>query len=494
MLINAMDSFQVAKREHTEKKKAQYLDKNGLEGKKNYFRASEMGADDRKIIYSFFKHQIPHDPLNARSLRIFENGDFVHDRYQSAWEDMGVLISMEERLSSKEDEFLKDYPWEWAGHYDGLLDVNIVRAHALNKVNVSSVFNEDTDEWEIQVELDDAYAQEIGIFDENGDIAEDYEPLTMVADIKTMNPWGFDRVKKKADISDIQGYIDQIQFYMYMLNSPYGSIYIENKANNDVCEVQIIWRDMHEEVEYEFDETIHGKKNDNQIRVVIDTARFFGSETTEGAVQRVDRLWAVKEALEEADTTGDMTAIQRLMPDRCSDKPDSFPCSWSSGRCDFYEHCWNSKHHGMAVREMEEVPAEAIWEFEDEDGNVIKVDNRKVPEGVTYDGFIALVGMDALKLDDFLIEDTTDAEEEQENPEDTAVNGDNIFSDDGELDLADATSGKPKPAEAQEYKAEDGDNAIDCLNCGKQVTYKRLGNGGTKKCPHCKHTNRVVKA
>lgn len=486
MLVNAMNAFQQAKRAHNENVKNQYLDKTGKTGAKDFTRASEMGSADRKIVYGFFAHQIPHDPKSSQNLRQLENGDYVHDRYQTAWQDMGILLSMEERLSSKDDEYLAQFPWEHAGHYDGLLDVNIIRAFALGKAHVSSEPSEEEEgKWEIVVELDDEYAQQIGIFD------EDYAPVTMVADIKTMNPWGFKKIKDNKDVSNIQGYIDQISFYMYMLNTPYGSIYIEAKDNQSVLEVQIVWRDMHEGIEYGFEEDIHGKQNDDVVRVVIDSERFFGGETTEGVVPRIDRLHKLKEALRAVDETNDWAKVTELMPERCAETPDKFPCSWKTGRCEFYEHCWNPETGGKTLRPFEAVPSDVIWEFHDED-SVIKVDSRKVPEGVTYDGFAGLVNMNVLKLEDFLI--SAPVMRDAKEAEGDAVNADNLFSETGELNLGDGITSQESPSEAKEYKTEDNLNAIDCLNCGKQVTYARLGNGGTKKCPHCKHVNRVVKA
>jgi hypothetical protein len=498
MLSKAMDVFQVAKREHNENVKAQYTDKKGITGAKNYFRASEMGMEDRKIIYGFFAHNLPKQSKSAQNLRQLENGDFVHDRYQTAWEQMGVLISMEERLSSKDDEYLAQFPWEWAGHYDGLLDMNIVRAHALNMVTVGSTYNEETEQWEIDVELDPAYANSIGIFDEEGNIAEDYVPITMVADIKTMNPWGFKAIKDKGDVSNIGGYIDQIMFYMYMHNTPYGSIFIESKDNNDTVEVQIVWKDMHEGEEYTFEEDLHGKPASDIVRVMVSSERFFGGgEAIEGAVPRISRLWAIKEALEKAEAEGDQATIAQLFPERCADKPDGFPCSWGHKTskptyCEFYDHCWSKVHGGRAVKPVEALPEENKWVFEDDNGEVV-VDNRKVPAGIDYNGFITLVEMGALDYTKFLADIPFTIETDEE-VEDTSLNADNLFGAGGELRMDLALAKGDAPTEATEYLTEDNQKAIDCVNCGKQNTYQKLGNGNTKKCTHCKHTNRVVRA
>jgi hypothetical protein len=512
MLLESMNAFQVAKREYSEARKAQYTDKKDANGgAKTYFRASELGSSDRKIIYGFFAHNLPKIPKSAQNLRQLENGDYVHERYQKQWEEMGVLISMEERLSSKDDEYLAQFDWEWSGHYDGLLDINIMRAHALGKVTLNTFFNEETETWELEVELDEAYANSIGIFDEEGNLNPDYEETrpVMVADIKTMNPWGFKRLKEQADVSGIQGYIDQIMYYMYMHNTPYGSLFVESKDNNDVCEVQVLWTDLHDSEEepfkYDWDADIHGEPDSGKVRVRVNSEWFFGGEGREGSVPRLTRLWDLKQKIEEADEAGDMATLAEIFPDRCADKQDAFPCSWGhkTGKptyCEFYDHCWNQKTGGRAIKPFEAVPADAIWEFEDEDGNTIKVDNRKVPEGINYDTFAILVDSGALKLEMFLIQDSSSSEEEEdeESPSETSFNEDNLFSATGELNLSNPVADEDgTPKEAVEYITDElkakGKKAIDCVNCGKQIVYQKLGAGNVKPCPHCKHRNTVTR-
>lgn len=552
-LVAAMNTFQVAKREHKENMKNQYNDKKGANGgAKRYFRASEMGSDDRKIIYSFFAHQLPKVERGAHNLRQLENGDFVHDRYQSAWIDMGVSISQEKRLSSRNDEWMSQFPWEWAGHYDGELDLNLIRAHAEGLAKVTSEWDEASGKHELIVDIDDAYGREIGLFDEEGNIRADYAPPRLVADIKTMNPWGFDKIKKNADLTKIAGYIDQIMFYMYMLKTPYGSIYIENKANNDVVEVQIVWTDFYgpeAENETRFTENIHGKKRDDQVRTTVQWSRFVGDETQEGTINRISRLWAAVEGLTAAQEAGDAAAIAQLMPERCADDPKGFPCSWGHKNgpehvqyCEFYDHCWHPGHQGNLVAPepaYEPCPPELLWQFEDDNGPVF-IDSRKVPDGVDYDAFLSLVSMEALDYTKFLDEGSKSPEpvsvSQMERAEaiaaaETAIHGDrDMFDAEGNLFVApvipaaavdvpseadpntqtaltdavpaDADGpgglspvrqvGSAAPGRAAEY-IEDGGKAINCTNCEKQVRYQRLGNGGTKKCNHCGHINHVDK-
>jgi DNA-directed RNA polymerase subunit RPC12/RpoP len=303
-----------------------------------------------------------------------------------------------------------------------------------------------------------------------------------------MNPWGFKRLKNK-DVAEIQGYIDQISFYMYMLNTPYGSIFVEDKGSNELVEVQIVWRDLHEDVEYAFDPETHGELTDNTVRVVIDNERFFGSEKTVGLVPRITRLWNIKIALEQLDANNaGLDAFTETMPPRCSENPGKFPCSWGDGKekCEYFEHCWNEFTKGCTVRPFEACPAECIWDVRD-----YQVDSRKVPASVTIEVLDQLISLGALDVTKFLVDEVPETVPADE-AEETAMNIDHIFNANGELHL-----GVPPvaviPSETVEYQTDEGKKAIKCTNCGKEITYARLANGGTKKCPFCNHVNKVLK-
>jgi hypothetical protein len=148
----------------------------------------------------------------------------------------------------------------------------------------------------------------------------------------------------------------------------------------------------------------------------------------------------------------------------------------------------------MAVSAWEECPPEAVWEFEEEDGSTVRIDSRKVPEGVTQEGFLSLVIAGVLDYTKFLVDGAVASEAVSEvtieQAAETAMNGaKNLFSETGELNL-----GAPEPpTEAEEFINGDGKKAIVCTNCKHEVTYQRLGNGGTKKCDFCGHINKVVK-
>ncbi len=493
MLCKAMNKYQVVKRDFKEQAKNQYNAEHERDGAKTFFRASELGSGDRRIIYGFFKHQLPTTPKSAKNLRALENGDFVHLRWQRAWDEMGIMISPqmnantleydEIKLSSTDDEYLAQFPWVWQGHYDALLDLNIVRAHAEGLCTVTQVRNEDTGMLEMEVTLDESYANEIGI------ASEDYEPLKAVADIKSMNQWGFKRLVEKAYVSEISGYIDQIMFYMYMLNTPYGFVFVEDKGSNDICEVQVVWKDLHEGETYGFEDKYHGAQEKSVIRLVVTNERFYGSDTTEGMVQRIDRLWTARQALVEAQAAGDSEALYRAMPIRCSSDAGKFPCSWGGGtdKCEFYDHCWNKKHQGTWVIPYEDCPAECKWQV-----NEAIIDSRKLPAGMTLEMVTALMNAGAFNPAPFLVEAPSEEKSVVEAME-TAITAeiDDMFGATGELKLDYTHLQSNAPAEAVERLTTEGVRAIDCLNCGKEVSFARLGSGYTKKCPHCGHVNRV---
>lgn len=484
MLSKAMDAFQIQKAEHTENVKAQYTDRKV----KDYFRASELGAGDRKLFYTFFAHQLNKRQKSAKNLRQLANGDGVHERYQSAWRDMGALISMEERLSSKTDPVLGKYTWEWTGHYDGLLDANILRGYRTGAITSSSipVRDEDTGEvtyWQMEPQIDEAYAEEIGIFKPN------YQELKLVVDIKTMNPWGFKAIKDRGDLSNITGYLDQISFYMYMLGTPYGVILIENKEDNDVCEVQVVWTNFKEN-NYGFSDKVFAPEERGIVRTTVDTARF------EKIILRINDIWHQVESVKYAHILGHIETVAEYIPPRCSEDPKNFPCSWGHKKgepqyCEFYQHCWNPRTQGLSVF-SEEVPEDAIWEFDAEDDNSnitkVQIDSRKVAGfAQTPEAFLEWLGKNGIEdLTKFMV-----------TPPEEIITLEDIAEENREEDIFDANGNlimeAKQPSEVQEHTAEDGSKAVKCPKCTTETKYKRLASNGIKKCSVCNHSMKVLR-
>jgi predicted RNA-binding Zn-ribbon protein involved in translation (DUF1610 family) len=142
---------------------------------------------------------------------------------------------------------------------------------------------------------------------------------------------------------------------------------------------------------------------------------------------------------------------------------------------------------------VEACPPELIWEFVDEaeDGSTktIQIDSRKVPQGITQEGFLSLVSAGVLDYTVFILPAEDPIGMKAEEVAEKVLNSSNVINDKGELNLGtDAAT-----MEAIEYETDDKQKAIKCLSCHKEITYVRLANGGTKKCPFCGNVNRVTK-
>lgn len=87
---------------------------NELEERLPRFRMSDMGRCLRMRYYK--RANEAQDPLNARVLRVFKIGHKVHEMFQDAFEDSGMLLSKEVEIT---DTGFSD---PIVGHYDALLD------------------------------------------------------------------------------------------------------------------------------------------------------------------------------------------------------------------------------------------------------------------------------------------------------------------------------------------------------------------------------------
>lgn len=352
MLAKAMDQFILQKHNYGAHIKQQHVERVGK--KKDYFRASEIGLlieGKRKLMYKFFAHQIPSVPKSPLNLWQLENGDYVHLRYQNAWKTMGIVVqrngknSMEMEVNSKNDPVLSKFEWYLPGHYDGELDMNLIKAYAIGKAWLKGIMKDGKFTFIPQLDYD--YGRSIGYFTEDGQLNPDYEPVRMIADIKSMNPFSFQELQK-GDTTPIESYLYQLSVYMYLLNTPYGCVYVENKGNNGVLEVQVVWKDFKNR-QYDFSEDLHGPEDERIMRVYIDNAFF------ESVIHQLNEFWELKKELEDALNRGDIQFIVENMPERCSNDPNRFPCKWSTGKCEFYDHCWNPIHQGYALKDLTEI-------------------------------------------------------------------------------------------------------------------------------------------
>lgn len=329
MLIKATNNYYLLRQKHYEALKKDKISKN-------YFRASELGSADRKLVYSFFDN-VPKRELTPDQIRVFENGDYVHERYQRKWRDMGCLLSLEKPISSKDFLPLKQYEWELRGRYDAILDANILRGYADGKVTLKRREVEDTEDTDIH--FDSEYLKEIG-YDRPS-----YKPIPILVDIKTMSNWGFKQLQEN-NLTYCHSYIDQLSVYMYLTGIPYSVLFVEHKEKNKLIEIQIVWTDLNNG-KYTFEQHIHGEQTEGVLRTTIDTERF-----EERILNRLNRIWNIVKKLREAEKQGDVETIQSLIPEHCSNHLDRFPCAWDQGnvKCPYFDHCWNTPHRGKSLK------------------------------------------------------------------------------------------------------------------------------------------------
>jgi len=113
------------------------------------FYVSEIGKCPRKIAYEFFG--LPKSEMNARTLRLLENGNYLQARYSDYFKQMGVLVNEEVSMSTADDETV---PFVLAGRLDMI-------------INQSKLFGVSHDEQNLSV----------------ADLA--------IVEMKSINTWGF---------------------------------------------------------------------------------------------------------------------------------------------------------------------------------------------------------------------------------------------------------------------------------------------------------------
>lgn len=127
----------------------------------------------RALCYELLGYERPE--MDARILKIMDNGNFVHDRYQKMWKEMGILVADE--LPIKEENL------RISGRMDALLNI---------------------------------------------------ENHMAIGEIKSAGDSPFSKMKQ-SNTPDPK-YVAQLQLYLHLSNIDLGVIYIENKNTQDVLE------------------------------------------------------------------------------------------------------------------------------------------------------------------------------------------------------------------------------------------------------------------
>lgn len=258
------------------------------------------------------------------------------------------------------------------------------------------------------------------IFDPKYDKPEPELEDMAIIEMKSINTWGFKSLMKTGQPQ--LDHLYQITIYMWLTGIHKGWVIYEDKNDQTLLTIPIT-----------FDE-----------RIIYGTP----DGRTKGLIREFTEL---AECLENDK-----------VPNRCLEANRSaFPCKWKSGNCDYYDHCWNPEHDGLAI------PSNIV-EF---GGKVFDLDT--LPEGFTRD--------DVFRLKDLWdmmnpVEETEQVEAEAQKVETVKVK---------------QTTQPQEGAIVEEFLTEKGEKAIYCSACGMQVVYKRLANGGTITCKNCSTKNTV---
>lgn len=174
LLSSKIENFLIAKDEQSN---IERVKKNETEGPRFY--PSYANKCSRYIVMEMLGY--PKPPKPARVIRIMENGNSMHERYQTWFKEMGILV---------DNEFSIKFPeYRISGRIDSIITTK--------------------------------------------DIIPNIDDIAIV-ELKSANEKKF---KEMAKINEPhQDYYAQIQLYMELLKIPYGIIFIENKNTQEVLE------------------------------------------------------------------------------------------------------------------------------------------------------------------------------------------------------------------------------------------------------------------
>ncbi len=141
------------------------------------FHPSGIGYCARSLAMGMLNY--PRQTPDAQSIRIFANGDSMHERYQKWFSDMGILVA--------EELPMKDPIMRLSARLDAIIRV--------------------TD--------------------------EGAAGMLAIVELKSAKDKQFKRMLKEGPYT---GYICQLQFYMHMTGIPRGVIFMENKDTQELTE------------------------------------------------------------------------------------------------------------------------------------------------------------------------------------------------------------------------------------------------------------------
>ncbi len=167
------------------------------------FFASDSGSCKRKIAYEFYG--LPKKTIDARTIRILENGNFLQSRYSKYFKDLGVWVNEELPFNTMDRE---DVPFFLAGRTDII-------------INYKKLFPE--------------------FFGEYTKEKEEINDLAIV-EMKSINTWGF---KGKDGVGEAgQAKLDhlyQLMLCMWLTGIHQGWIVYEDKNEQDTVAIPVVY-------------------------------------------------------------------------------------------------------------------------------------------------------------------------------------------------------------------------------------------------------------
>ncbi|AOQ24762.1 hypothetical protein MTAT_04390 [Moorella thermoacetica] len=152
----------------------------------------QIGHCSRQIAMAML--QFPQERLTPQQLLVFEHGNSMHDRYQSYFEKMGILVAKELPLNSKSEN-------KWTSHQCKILRIR-GRTDAVVKVD--------------------------GV---------DY-----IIELKSAKDKSFNNMKRYGPY---ESYRDQLQLYMFLTQIKNGLILVENKDTQELAEFDFDYNEDH---------------------------------------------------------------------------------------------------------------------------------------------------------------------------------------------------------------------------------------------------------
>jgi hypothetical protein len=173
-LTEMLNNHLLDKKKKNDEERAE-IEARRRESKEFKFYPSSIGKCPREIVYAMLGYPRPEIP--SRVLRIFDNGDSMHERYQNWFAEMGILISPE--LPIKDDEL------GISGRTDALIRLN--------------------------------------------------DELILV-ELKSSNANQFERMQKAG--APREEFSQQLQLYLHLTGIKKGIILIENKNDQSILEFE----------------------------------------------------------------------------------------------------------------------------------------------------------------------------------------------------------------------------------------------------------------